>query len=296
MRAVFGVHDEERLRRLRGPDRRLRAARQPDHPDPRPAPQSRSLSPWARFLAARRRSTSSSTRRSACAVEVEAGEEEHDDVLSLLLEARHDDGTPMSDEELRDELVTCSAPATRRPPPGSPGRWSGCCARRGRWPAARVVDAGEDDYLDATIKETLRARPVIVDVARKLTAPARDRRLRAARGHLRAAGDRRPALPRGPLPRAGGVPARALPRGGRPTTTPGSPSAAAFAAASAPPSPNTRCGSCSRDRRAHRAQRPGPAAGEGQGPQHHPGAGQGHPGQAGSPAALTVRSASSHCS
>jgi cytochrome P450 len=32
--------------------------------------------------------------------------------------------------------------------------------------------AGEDDYLDATIKETLRARPVIVDVARKLTAPA----------------------------------------------------------------------------------------------------------------------------
>jgi cytochrome P450 len=32
--------------------------------------------------------------------------------------------------------------------------------------------AGEDEYLDATIKETLRARPVIVDVARKLTAPA----------------------------------------------------------------------------------------------------------------------------
>jgi cytochrome P450 len=34
------------------------------------------------------------------------------------------------------------------------------------------VAAGEDEYLDATIKETLRARPVIVDVARKLTAPA----------------------------------------------------------------------------------------------------------------------------
>ena len=47
---------------------------------------------------------------------------------------------------------------------------------------------------------------------------------------------------------------------------------------------------------ARRAQRPRPQAGEGQGPQHHPGARQGHPGQAGSPAALTVRSASSHCS
>ena len=33
--------------------------------------------------------------------------------------------------------------------------------------------AGEDDYLEATVLETLRARPVIVDVARRLTAPAR---------------------------------------------------------------------------------------------------------------------------
>jgi cytochrome P450 len=33
------------------------------------------------------------------------------------------------------------------------------------------IAAGEDDYLEATIKETLRTRPVIVDVARKLTAP-----------------------------------------------------------------------------------------------------------------------------
>ena len=32
--------------------------------------------------------------------------------------------------------------------------------------------AGDEEYLNATVKETLRARPVIVDVARKLTAPA----------------------------------------------------------------------------------------------------------------------------
>ncbi|HEY3491816.1 MAG TPA: cytochrome P450, partial [Solirubrobacterales bacterium] len=32
--------------------------------------------------------------------------------------------------------------------------------------------AGEEDYLAATVKEVLRARPVIVDVARKLKAPA----------------------------------------------------------------------------------------------------------------------------
>jgi cytochrome P450 len=34
------------------------------------------------------------------------------------------------------------------------------------------VEVGDEDYLDATIQETLRARPVIVDVARKLTRPA----------------------------------------------------------------------------------------------------------------------------
>jgi cytochrome P450 len=39
---------------------------------------------------------------------------------------------------------------------------------------ARLRDSiagGEDDYLEATVKETLRARPVIADVARKLTSP-----------------------------------------------------------------------------------------------------------------------------
>ncbi|HEX7293655.1 MAG TPA: cytochrome P450, partial [Solirubrobacterales bacterium] len=34
------------------------------------------------------------------------------------------------------------------------------------------IAAGDEDYLGATVKETLRARPVIVDVARKLKAPA----------------------------------------------------------------------------------------------------------------------------
>ncbi len=35
-----------------------------------------------------------------------AGETDRDDVLGILLEARHDDGSPMSARELRDELMT----------------------------------------------------------------------------------------------------------------------------------------------------------------------------------------------
>ena len=32
--------------------------------------------------------------------------DERDDVLSMLLQARHEDGSPMRDQELRDELMT----------------------------------------------------------------------------------------------------------------------------------------------------------------------------------------------
>jgi cytochrome P450 len=76
----------------------------------------------------------------------------------------------MSDRELRDELVTVV------------GAGHETTATALAWALERVlrtprvlarlrasIEAGEDDYLDATIKETLRARPVIVDVARKLT-------------------------------------------------------------------------------------------------------------------------------
>ena len=106
------------------------------------------------------------------------------------------------------------------------------------------------------------------------------RRLRAAGRDLRPAGDRRPPLPRGHLPRAATASGPSASSTPRPTTTPGSRSAAASAAASAPPSPNTRCGrSCASSSPAPSCA---PAEAEGRGgagPQHHPGAGQGHAGR-----------------
>ena len=93
---------------------------------------------------------------------------ERDDVLSLLLAARHDDGTPMTDVELRDELMTLLTAGHETTATGL----SWAFERLLRTPAVleRLNESlDDDDYVDAVVKETLRVRPVIVDVARKLT-------------------------------------------------------------------------------------------------------------------------------
>jgi cytochrome P450 len=94
--------------------------------------------------------------------------EERDDVLSLLLSARHEDGTPMTDVELRDELMTLLTAGHETTATGL----SWAFERLLRTPVAleRLTESLDDDeYVDAVVKETLRVRPVIVDVARKLT-------------------------------------------------------------------------------------------------------------------------------
>ena len=130
------------------------------------------FSPWARFQRAKA-ALDELIYEEIAARRVAPDAAERDDVLSLLLRARHDDGSPMSDEKLRDELVTVVGAGHETTATGL--AWA--IERLLRTP--RVLDrlrasieAGEDEYLDATVKETLRARPVIVDVARKLTAPA----------------------------------------------------------------------------------------------------------------------------
>ena len=166
-----------------------------------------------------------------------------EDVLSLLLSARHEDGSPMSDVELRDELMTLLTAGHETTATGL----SWAFERLMRTPRVmeRLIDSLDDDeYLDAVVKETLRVRPVIVDVARKLTRADGDRRLHAAGRHAGAARDRRRARAARPLPRARGVPARALHRRRSPSRTPGSRSAAACGAASARRSPRWRCGWC----------------------------------------------------
>jgi len=183
MRAVFGVREAERLDRLRvalrraldlttdrssmvafaalGPDRvgRLRILR-------------RALDPVDELLLDEIRS-----RRSDPDVA------ERDDVMSMLVQARYEDGRAMADAELRDELMTLLVAGHET------------TATALAWAVERLVRhpdkldrlrdevaAGEDSYLDAVVHETLRLRPVLPIVVRRLTEPVE------IAGHLLPAG------------------------------------------------------------------------------------------------------------
>jgi cytochrome P450 len=172
LRAVFGIGDEARIDRAtrlidRFSDRVTTIVRFPFlRRDLGPR------SPWRSFLRARAELDAFIYEEIALR-RAEAGDEEREDVLSLLLRARHEDGSPMTDAELRDELVTVVGAGHETTATGL--AWA--MERLLRTPRAlgrlrESLAAGRGDYLEATVKETLRARPVIIDVARKLTAPA----------------------------------------------------------------------------------------------------------------------------
>lgn len=96
------------------------------------------------------------------------------DVLSLLMQARDDDGGAMSDAELRDELVTMLGAGHETTATGL----SFALELLMRNPAELIrlresIAAGEDAYLEAVMKETLRVRPVIDAAERTLTRPRR---------------------------------------------------------------------------------------------------------------------------
>jgi len=99
------------------------------------------------------------------------GDDGRKDIVSLLIDARYEDGSPLSEKDLRDELVTLLTDG----PTSSSLAWAFERLLRHPEKLARLqaeVDAGEsDEYMDAVIKETLRLCPPVPVVVRRLLVP-----------------------------------------------------------------------------------------------------------------------------
>ncbi len=102
--------------------------------------------------------------------------EERGDILSLLLQATTEDGEPLSDRELRNELLTLVLAGHETTANQLAWTWE----RLTRSPQAHedllhAVRSGEGaaEQIEWTIQESMRSRPVIPIIGRRVTVPWR---------------------------------------------------------------------------------------------------------------------------
>jgi cytochrome P450 len=88
-----------------------------------------------------------------------AAGEERDDVLSMLLAATHEDGSPMTDEEIRDELLT--ALVAGHETTASSLAFAFELLARDRGAQERLADRDDAAFLESAINEVMRCRPVL---------------------------------------------------------------------------------------------------------------------------------------
>jgi cytochrome P450 len=173
LRAVFGLDPGERLDALRARLTRMLAfgdrpiSLVPPDPDGVAARLLERVGPFAHFL----RLQEEADELIFELIEERRHEDgDRDDILSLLLDARHEDGAPMSAQELRDELMTLLVAGHETT--ASTLAWT--FERLVRLPdvLARLGDelasGNGDGYLTATIQEALRRRPVLPNSAPRL--------------------------------------------------------------------------------------------------------------------------------
>ena len=86
----------------------------------------------------------------------------------MLLLARDEDGAGLSDSELRDELMTLLVAGHET----TANSLAWAFERLARTPGGLERVAEDAGYAEAAVRETLRLRPVIALVARRLTRDA----------------------------------------------------------------------------------------------------------------------------
>ncbi|MQA86083.1 MAG: cytochrome P450 [Streptosporangiales bacterium] len=182
LRVVFGLRDVERVERLRELLPRLTGAGESVNalaflvPPPIWTRIEALLArvpgtPMARF-AALRKATDELLYAEISRRRTDPDLADRIDILSVLLGARDENGHGMTDAELRDALMTLLVAGHET----TATALSWAFERLVRHP--RVTERlrgslaeGDEGYLDAVVKETLRTRPIVPDMPRVLTEP-----------------------------------------------------------------------------------------------------------------------------
>jgi cytochrome P450 len=175
LRAVFGVTDPERLDRLRHPLRemlgglaspgiqlRLLLARRFGREDPfeKLERDRKVVDDLLHAEIAEKRATPDLGAR--------------DDILSMLVAARFEDGGGMDDDEIRDQLITLLLAGHETT--ATALAWTFDLLLRNPQPLARLqteIDDEGEEYLRAVITESLRLRPVVPLAGRRLRSELR---------------------------------------------------------------------------------------------------------------------------
>jgi len=170
LRVVFGVADGPRLERLRGMLTKVLEE------TASPFTQLIGLAsrrfggrgPWAKFEG-QLKAVDELLYAEIAERRAEGGLEEREDILSILMQARFEDGGEMSDTDLRDQLMTLLLAGHETT--ATALAWTFDLLLRHAEPLRRLRDsleAGEDEYMRAVISESLRLRPVVPLAGRRL--------------------------------------------------------------------------------------------------------------------------------
>lgn len=188
LRTVFGADEGAEMRELHGQIKRMLAvaesklafpllvflAQRPElesHPLVRPLMNNRNLTDEMLYAIIQKR-------------RIDPQAAERTDVLAMLMQARDEAGQPLSDKELRDELMTALAAGHETTATALAWAFERILQHphvyerlRAELQAAGGFEAAPDElsalpYLDATIKEVMRQRPVLPLVARMLKKDA----------------------------------------------------------------------------------------------------------------------------